>query len=184
MATLKELLGEKYKPELTHEEIDAVLKEKKFADLALGNYVSIGKFKALEEEKDEINKKYLEKLSDSEKREREIEEREKFFKQLERTNNINEYSKKLSNIANEDVRNEIAELLADGKTFEAIEKQNSYQTSQETELRAKIKQELLSNNPTPPPNNGQSTITKDEIMRISDYSERQRKIEENIDLFK
>ena len=89
MATLKELIGEGYNENLSHAEIDTLLKDKKFADLATGNYVALGKYKALEDEKNELNTKYLAKLTDEEKREAEIAEREKYFKQLERTNNIN-----------------------------------------------------------------------------------------------
>ena len=37
--TLKELLGDSYKEELTHAEIDALLKDKKLADLNTGRYV-------------------------------------------------------------------------------------------------------------------------------------------------
>jgi DNA primase catalytic subunit len=183
MATLKELLGDGYNENLTHAEIDNLIKDKKFADLTTGEYVSLGKYKALENEKNDLNTKYLAKLTDEEKREAEIAEREKYFEQLERTNNINEYAKKLSRITDEKTRLEIAELLADGKTFEAIEKQNEYQANKETQLRETIKQELLSSNPTPPPVNNTGTKTKEQIMNISDPFERQREIEQNIDLF-
>lgn len=166
MATLKELIGEGYNENLSHAEIDTLLKDRKFADLATGNYVALGKYKALEDEKNDLNTKYLAKLTDEEKREAEIAEREKYFKQLERTNNINEYAKKLSHIDDEKTRGEIAELLADGKTFEAIEKQNEYQANKETQLRETIKQELLSSNPTPPPVNNTGTITKEQFAQM------------------
>ena len=183
MATLKELIGEGYNENLSHAEIDTLLKDRKFADLATGNYVALGKYKALEDEKNELNTKYLAKLTDEEKREAEIAEREKHYAQLERENSINKYAKKLSRITDEKIRLEIAELLADGKTFEAMEKQNEYQANNEAQLRETIKQELLSSNPTPPPVNNTSTKTKDQIMNISDPFERQKQIEENIDLF-
>lgn len=166
MATLKELIGEGYNENLSHAEIDNLLKDRKFADLATGNYVALGKYKSLEDEKNDLNTKYLAKLTDEEKREAEIAEREKYFKQLERTNNINEYAKKLSHIDDEKTRSEIAELLADGKTFEAIEKQNEYQANKETQLRDTIRQELLSSNPTPPPVNNTGTITKEQFAQM------------------
>ena len=183
MATLKELLGDGYNENLTHSEIDNLIKDKKYADLTSGEYVSLGKYKALENEKNDLNTKYLAKLTDEEKREAEIAEREKYFKQLERTNNINEYAKKLSRINDEKTRLEIAELLADGKTFDAMEKQNEYQANNEAQLRETIKQELLSSNPTPPPVNTTGTKTKEQIMNITDPFERQREIEQNIELF-
>ena len=182
MATLKELIGEGYNENLSHAEIDALLKDRKFADLATGNYVALGKYKALEDEKNDLNTKYLAKLTDEEKREAEIAEREKYFKQLERTNNINEYAKKLSHIDDEKTRSEIAELLADGKTFEAIEKQNEYQATKETQLRETIKQELLSSNPTPSPVNNTGTITKEQFAQM-EYRERENLLNENPELY-
>lgn len=182
MATLKELIGEGYNENLSHAEIDTLLKDRKFADLATGNYVALGKYKALEDEKNDLNTKYLAKLTDEEKREAEIAEREKYFKQLERTNNINEYAKKLSHIDDEKTRSEIAELLADGKTFEAIEKQNEYQANKETQLRETIKQELLSSNPTPPPVNNTGTITKEQFGSMG-YMERVKLANENPELY-
>ena len=55
MATLKELICEGYNENLSHAEIDALLKDRKFADLATGNYVALGKYKALEDEKNDLN---------------------------------------------------------------------------------------------------------------------------------
>ena len=182
MATLKELIGEGYNENLSHAEIDALLKDRKFADLATGNYVALGKYKALEDEKNDLNTKYLAKLTDEEKREAEIAEREKYFKQLERTNNINEYAKKLSHIDDEKTRSEIAELLADGKTFEAIEKQNEYQATREATLEETIKQKLLSSNPTPPPVNNTGTITKEQFAQM-EYRDRVNLLNENPELY-
>ena len=166
MATLKELIGEGYNENLSHAEIDDLLKDRKFADLATGNYVALGKYKALEDEKNDLNTKYLAKLTDEEKREAEIAEREKYFKQLERTNNINEYAKSLSHITDEKTRLEIAELLADGKIMDATKKQSEYQANNEAQLRETIKQELLSSNPTPPPVNNTGTITKEQFAQM------------------
>ena len=182
MATLKELIGEGYNENLSHAEIDNLLKDRKFADLATGNYVALGKYKALEDEKNDLNTKYLAKLTDEERREAEIAEREKYFKQLERTNNINEYAKKLSHIDDEKTRSEIAELLADGKTFEAIEKQNEYQATREATLEETIKQKLLSSNPTPPPVNNTGTITKEQFAQM-EYRDRVNLLNENPELY-
>ena len=188
MATLKELIGEGYNENLSHAEIDTLLEPKKLVfDLATGDYISIGKhnkaIKIVEEERDDYKQKYLDKLTEDEKRAEKDAEREKYYAQLERTNNINEYAKSLSHITDEKTRLEIAELLADGKIMDATKKQSEYQANNEAQLRETIKQELLSSNPTPPPVNTTSTKTKDQIMNISDPFERQKQIEENIDLF-
>ena len=182
MATLKELIGEGYNENLSHAEIDTLLKDRKFADLATGNYVALGKYKALEEEKNELNTKYLAKLTDEEKREAEIAEREKYFKQIERTNNINEYAKSLSHITDEKTRLEIAELLADGKIMDATKKQSEYQANNEAQLRETIKQELLSSNPTPPPVNNTGTITKEQFAQMG-YQDKVKLYNESPDLY-
>ena len=182
MATLKELIGEGYNENLSHAEIDNLLKDKKFADLATGNYVALGKYKALEDEKNELNTKYLAKLTDEEKREAEIAEREKHYKQIERENSVNRFAKELSHIKDEKVRSEMAELLADGKTFEALTKQGEYQASQEAQLRETIKQELLSSNPTPPPVNNTGTITKEQFAQMG-YSDRVKLLNENPEIY-
>lgn len=182
MATLKELIGENYTENLSHTEIDEILKDRKFADLSTGQYVSIGKYRALEEEKNEINAKYLAKLTDDERRDAEMAEREQYFAQLERTNNIHKFANGLSHIKDEIVRAQIAELLADGKTFEAIEKQNEYQIGQEAQLRATIKQELLSNNPTPPPVTNVGAISKEQFVKMG-YQEKVKLYNDNPELY-
>jgi hypothetical protein len=182
MATLKELIGEGYNENLSHAEIDNLLKDRKFADLATGNYVALGKYKALEDEKNDLNTKYLAKLTDEEKREAEMAEREKYFKQIERTNNINEYAKSLSHIADEKTRLEIAELLADGKIMDATKKQSEYQANNEAQLRETIRQELLSSNPTPPPVNDTGTVTKEQFAQMG-YTDRVKLLNENPELY-
>ena len=166
MATLKELIGEGYNENLSHAEIDTLLKDKSFFDLATGNYVALGKYMDLKTERDDYKQKYLDKLTEDEKRAEKDAEREKYYAQLERTNNINEYAKSLSHITDEKTRLEIAELLADGKIMEATKKQSEYQANNEAQLRETIKQELLSSNPTPPPVNNTGTITKEQFAQM------------------
>lgn len=186
MATLKELIGEGYNENLSHAEIDTLLKDRKFADLATGQYISIGKHtaevKSLTEERDDYKGKYLSGLSEEKKREEEYAEREKYYKQLERTNNINEYAKSLSHITDEKTRLEIAELLADGKIMDATKKQSEYQANNEAQLRETIKQELLSSNPTPPPVNNTGTITKEQFAQM-EYRDRVNLLNENPELY-
>ena len=187
MATLKELIGEGYNENLSHAEIDKLLEPKKLVfDLATGQYMSIGKhkseMKSLEEERDDYKAKYLAKLTDEEKREAEFAEREKYFKQLERTNNINKYAKALSYVADEKVRLELAELYADGNNEEALKKLAEYQANNEAQLREAIKQELLSSNPTPPPVNNTGTITKEQFAQMG-YQDKVKLYNESPDLY-
>ena len=171
MATLKELIGDGYNENLSHAEIDNLLKDRSFFDLATGNYVALGKYMDLKTERDDYKQKYLDKLTEDEKRAEKDAEREKYYAQLERTNNINEYAKSLSHITDEKTRLEIAELLADGKIMDATKKQSEYQANNEAQLRETIKQELLSSNPTPPPVNNTGTITKEQFAQMG-YQEK------------
>lgn len=182
MATLKELIGEGYNENLSHAEIDNLLKDRSFFDLATGNYVALGKYMDLKTERDDYKQKYLDKLTEDEKRAEKDAEREKYYAQLERTNNINEYAKSLSHITDEKTRLEIAELLADGKIMDATKKQSEYQANNEAQLRETIKQELLSSNPTPPPVNNTGTISKEQFNSMG-YIERVKLANENPDLY-
>ena len=182
MATLKELIGEGYNENLSHAEIDTLLKDKSFFDLAAGNYVALGKYMDLKTERDDYKQKYLDKLTEDEKRAEKDAEREKYYAQLERTNNINEYAKSLSHITDEKTRLEIAELLADGKIMDATKKQSEYQVNNEAQLRETIKQELLSSNPTPPPVNNTGTITKEQFAQM-DYRDKVALYNDNPDLY-
>ena len=182
MATLKELIGEGYNENLSHAEIDTLLKDKSFFDLATGNYVALGKYMDLKTERDDYKQKYLDKLTEDEKRAEKDAEREKYYAQLERTNNINEYAKSLSHITDEKTRLEIAELLADGKIMDATKKQSEYQANNEAQLRETIKQELLSSNPTPPPVNNTGTITKEQFAQMS-YQDKVKLYNDNQELY-
>lgn len=62
---LKELLGDSYKEELTHAEINALIKDKKLVDLSTGRYVDKDKYDRAIKERDEaknsladVNEKY------------------------------------------------------------------------------------------------------------------------------
>ena len=182
MATLKELIGEGYNENLSHAEIDNLLKGRSFFDLATGNYVALGKYMDLKTERDDYKQKYLDKLTEDEKRAEKDAEREKYYAQLERTNNINEYAKSLSHITDEKTRLEIAELLADGKIMDATKKQSEYQANNEAQLRETIRQELLSSNPTPPPVNNTGTVTKEQFAQMG-YTDRVKLLNENPELY-
>ena len=98
--------------------------------------------------------------------------------------NFNEYAKKLSRITDEKTRLEIAELLAEGKTFEAMEKQNEYQANNEAQLRETIRQELLSSNPTQtyPLANETGAVTKEQFAQM-EYRDRVNLLNENPELY-
>ena len=185
MATLKEILGDAYKADMTLAEIESALIGKNLADLSGGQYVSVGKYNTAISERDDYKTKYTEKLSEVERAELANAEREQKYKAIERENSINKYEKKLSSsVKDESIRNEIAVLMADGKFDEAIDKQNGYLATESAEMEKRIKDELMKQNPQANPQNPKLTYkTKDEIMAIKDTATRQKAIAENINLF-
>ena len=173
MATLREILGDAYKAEMTLAEIESALNGKNLADLSGGQYVSISKHNSivngLTTERDDYKTKYTEKLSEVEKAELENAERERKYKAIERENSINRYEKKLSSsVKDEAIRNEIAVLMADGKYDEAIDKQNAYIATETAEIEKRIKDELMKQNPQAQAgNDGAGTITKEQFDKMT-----------------
>ena len=132
----------------------------------------------------EYKRKERERMSEEEKKTVENEEREKYYKTLERENSVHRYTAKLEGvIKDQSVRMQIAELMADGDFDKALEKQTEYLTKDRSELEKQIKSELLQKNPQARPQNGGATKTKEEILAIKDTAVRQAEIAKNINLF-
>lgn len=169
MATLKEILGDAYKADMTVAEVEAALNGKDLVDLATGKYVSKSKYDAVIGERDDFKTKYTEKLSEVEKAALANAEREQKYKAIERENSINRYEKKLSSsVKNEEIRNEIAVLMADGKFDEAIDKQNAYLATETAEIEKRIKDELMKQNPQAQAGNDSAgTITKAQFDQMT-----------------
>ena len=189
MATLREILGDAYKADMTLAEIESALNGKNLADLSGGQYVSLSKHNSivngLTAERDDYKTKYTEKLSEVEKAELANAEREQKYKAIERENSINRYEKKLSSsVKNESIRNEIAVLMADGKFDEAIDKQNGYLATESAEMEKRIKDELMKQNPQPQAGkDGAGTITKEDFASMG-VAERTKLYKEQPELYK
>ena len=186
MATLKDILGESYKENMTLEEIESVIASMKLVDLSNGEYVSKGKLIDYENRTKKAEKALADKLTEEEKNQLELAKREEYYKALEKENARNKYITKLGKtIKDEKVLNEIADLYAEGDYVTAIDKQNEYISKYHNELEKTIKADLMKQNPQPNPQNGSVKYkTKDEIMAIKDTATRQQAIADNIDLFK
>lgn len=185
MATLKDILGESYRENMTLAEIESAISTMKLADLSSGEYVSKGKLTDYERRMKEAEKKLAEKLTEEEKAQIELAKREEYYKQLEKENARNKYLNKLAKtIKDEKVLNEIADLYADGDFATAIDKQNEYLAKYHSEMEKTIKADLMRQNPQPQPQSGNNTYkTKDEIMAIKDTATRQKAIADNLNLF-
>lgn len=169
MATLKEILGDAYKAEMTLADIESALNGKNLADLSGGQYVSVGKYNTAISERDDYKAKYTDTLNEAQRAELANAEREERYKAIERENSINRYEKKLSSsVKDEAIRNEIAILMADGKYDEAIDKQNAYLATETAELEKRIKDELMKQNPQAQAgNDGAGTITKEQFDKMT-----------------
>jgi hypothetical protein len=169
MATLKEILGDAYKADMTLADIESALNGKNLADLSSGQYVSVGKYNTAISERDDYKTKYTDTLNEAQKAELANAEREQKYKAIERENSINRYEKKLSSsVKNEQIRNEIAILMADGKYDEAIDKQNAYLATETAEIEKRIKDELMKQNPQAQAgNDGAGAITKEQFDQMT-----------------
>ena len=185
MATLKDILGEAYREDMTLADIESAIATMKLADLSSGEYVSKGKLMDYETRAKKAEKALAEKLTEEEKVQIELAKKEEYYKALEKENARNKYITKLGkSIKDEKVLNEIADLFAEGDFITAIDKQNEYLAKYHGELEKTIKAELLKQNPQPTAQSGNNSYkTKDEIMAIKDTATRQKAIADNLNLF-
>lgn len=185
MATLKDILGEAYREDMTLADIDKVIADRKFADLSSGEYVSKGKLTDYETRMKKAEKALAEKLTEDEKAQIENAKKEEYYKALEKENAYNKYIAKLGKtIKDEKVLSEVADLYASGDYVTAIDRQNEYLVKYHSEMEKTIKSDLMKQNPQATPQNEQKTYkTKDDIMAIKDTATRQKAIADNISLF-
>lgn len=180
MATLKELLGNAYREDMTLAEIEEATKAMNLADLSGGGYVSLGKYNALVQERDEYKTKWTDTLNEAQKAEQAALEKEKKFAEIMRENNINRFSKKLATtIKDEATLTEIATLMADGKYEDAFEKQNAYLVDANAKLEEEYKQKMMQNNPQAQGGNGGAgEITAEQFAQMG-LAERTKLYREN-----
>ena len=180
MATLKELLGNAYREDMTLAEIEEATKAMNLADLSGGGYVSLGKYNALAQERDDYKTKYTDTLTEAQKAEQAALEREKEVQAIIRENSINRFSKKLATtIKDEATLTEIATLMADGKYEDAFEKQNAYLVDANAKLEEEYKQKMMQNNPQAQGGNGGAgEITAEQFAQMG-LAERTKLYNEN-----
>ena len=180
MATLKELLGNAYREDMTLAEIEEATKAMNLADLSGGGYVSLGKYNALAQERDDYKTKYTDTLTEAQKAEQAALEREKEVQAIIRENSINRFSKKLATtIKDEATLTEIATLMADGKYEDAFEKQNAYLVDANAKLEEEYKQKMMQNNPQAQGGNGGAgEITAEQFAQMG-LAERTKLYREN-----
>ena len=100
--------------------------------------------------------------------------------ELRKRETVSEYKAKfLAQGYSEDLAADTAKALADGDTAKVFANQQKF-----LEDYAKtVKAEALKKTPRPPAGDGNNTMTKEDIMKIRDSSERQAAIAANMELF-
>jgi hypothetical protein len=185
MATLKDLLGDAYKADMTFAEIESALNGKNLADLSSGQYVSVGKYNAAIAERDDFKSKYTDTLTEAQKAEQANIERENRYKSIERQNSIYRYTDKLSaTIKDKTILGEVATLMADGKFDDAIDKQNAYLATETAEIEKRVKEELMKKNPQAQgKKDDNGAVTKEQFASMG-VAERTKLYKEQPELYK
>lgn len=138
----------------------------------------------LSSENAEYKRKDRERMSDEAKLKADQEERDAYYKGLERQLALRDYADELDDVTDKATQTQIVELLADGKIKEALTKFKQFRAKEKTEIEKRIKAELLKQNPQPSAQlSGGGYKSKAEILAIKDVQERQKAIAENINLF-
>jgi hypothetical protein len=185
MATLREILGDAYKADMTLADIESALSGKNLADLSGGQYVSVGKYNTAIAERDDYKAKYTDTLTEAQKAEQANIERENRYKEIERQNSVYKYTDKLaSTIKDKTILAEVASLMAEGKFDEAIDKQNTYLASESVEMEKRIKAELMQHNPQAQAGNGGAGTPTQEEFNAMGVAERTKLYKENPELYK
>lgn len=168
MATLKEILGSAYRDDMSLADIESAISSMKLADLSSGEYVSKGKLADYEARMKKAEKALQDKMSEEEKAQAKLAEREEYYKQLEKENALNRFTAKLGKtIKDETVLAEVAGLFAEGEFSKAIDKQNEYLANYHSELEKSIKTSLMQQNPQPNPQKDKGVMTKEKFKTLS-----------------
>lgn len=129
------------------------------------DYSNVEKYNA------DLKQKYQSKLSEEEQRKAEIEERENYYKGLERELAVSKIKERLVNqVSDEDLVKKISTKFADGKNEDALEMLLNYNKQREIDLRKSIEQELLAKNPQTPPQGEPKQITKITDLTMEEWN--------------
>ena len=120
----------------------------------------------------DLKAKYQAKLTDEEKLRASQEERENYYKQLERENKSIKLKSELSKInSNVDWVNSVSDAFLNDDIYGGIQKFSEYFSGEKTNYEKKIQEQSLLNNPTPPPVSANGGLTKEAFNKMS-YAEK------------
>lgn len=184
---LKALLGDAYKEGMTFAEIQTALEKVALPTDESASQELAKVKKALEKSNSEAadyKRKYQEKLTADERAAAEREAADKAIQEelasLRRDKAISESKAKFLGMGYaDDLADDSAKAIADGDYERFYQNQAKHIQA----VEARVKAEVLSATPTPPPGNGGSTITKEAFAKMG-YEERVKLSEENPALYK
>ena len=133
----------------------------------------------------DLKAKYQSKLSDEEKLKASQEERENYYKQLERENKSIKLKSELSKInSNVDWVNSVSDAFLNDDIYGGIQKFNEYFSGERTNYEKKIQEQSLLKNPTPPPAEGQGagSVSQKDFDKMG-YKDRVALKEKDPDLY-
>jgi len=113
------------------------------------------------------------KLTDEERLKASQEERENYYKAIERENKSIKFKSELSkSIGNEDTVKSVAEKFLNDDIYGGIAELNKYFAGEKANYEKKIQEQSLLNNPTPPPAESKNAeLTQAEFNKMS-YAEK------------
>lgn len=120
----------------------------------------------------DLKAKYQAKLTDEEKLRASQEERENYYKQIERENKSIKLKSELSKInGNAEWVDSVTDLFLNDDIYGGIQKFNEYFSGERTNYEKKIQEQSLLKNPTPPPVSANGGLTKEAFDKMS-YAEK------------
>lgn len=119
----------------------------------------------------DLKAKYQAKLTDEEKQRASQEEREAYYKQIERENKSIKLKSELSkSIGNSELVDSVSDLFLNDDIYGGIQKINEYIAGERTNYEKKLQEQSLTKNPTPPPADGQPQGKKWKEYTMSDWN--------------
>ena len=133
----------------------------------------------------DLKAKYQAKLTDEEKQRVSQEEREAYYKQIERENKSIKLRSELSkSIGNAELVDSVSDLFLNDDIYGGIQKINEYFNGEKTNYEKKIQEQSLLKNPTPPPadGHGAGSVSQKDFDKMG-YKDRVALKEKDPDLY-
>jgi hypothetical protein len=132
----------------------------------------------------DLKAKYQAKMTEEEQRKAELEERENYYKNLEKELSKSKTKSLLKDVKDDKLSEIIADKFANGEVLDGLKELNKYYNDNLVNAKKQWQEELLMKNPVPPASNidGKPEITKAQFEKMS-LSERTKLFQDNPELY-